>query len=171
MGPLLAFTPVMWSTARCCSDSSCGYGVLWSLLWTLSFFPRLGLWFRPRGWVGFQFPIRCFKPFRIIKRGVVASRFIVLQLLYYLFLQSYKTFKMQNKKTKLVLKPLWNTIYQSLPRFNYKGISSRTIQFDLVKSNLIFLGAQGSKLNHQAKFLSIVPLQTYMDFLGLLSNC
>ncbi len=21
MGPLLAFTPVMWSTARCCSDS------------------------------------------------------------------------------------------------------------------------------------------------------
>jgi hypothetical protein len=26
MGPLLAFTPVMWSTARCCSDSSYGYG-------------------------------------------------------------------------------------------------------------------------------------------------
>jgi hypothetical protein len=27
------------------------YGVLWGLLWTPSFFPRLGLWFRARGWV------------------------------------------------------------------------------------------------------------------------
>jgi hypothetical protein len=52
MGHLLAFTPVMWSTARCCSDSSCGYGVLWGLLWTPSFFSGLGLWFCPRGWVG-----------------------------------------------------------------------------------------------------------------------
>jgi hypothetical protein len=52
MGPLLVFTPVMWSTARCYSDSSCGYGVLWGLLWTSSFFSRLGFWFRPRGWVG-----------------------------------------------------------------------------------------------------------------------
>jgi hypothetical protein len=39
MGPLLAFIPVMWSTARCCSDSSCEYGVLWGLFWTPSFFP------------------------------------------------------------------------------------------------------------------------------------
>ncbi len=52
MGPLLVFTPVMWSTARCYSDSSCGYGVLWGLLWTSSFFSGLGFWFRPRGWVG-----------------------------------------------------------------------------------------------------------------------
>jgi hypothetical protein len=51
MGPLLAFTPVMWCTVRCCSDSSCGYGVLQGLLWTPSFFSGLGLWFRPRGWV------------------------------------------------------------------------------------------------------------------------
>jgi hypothetical protein len=51
MGSLLAFTPVMWSTVRCCSDSSCGYGALWGLLWTPSFFSGLGLWFRPRGWV------------------------------------------------------------------------------------------------------------------------
>jgi len=49
MGPLLVFTLVMWSTARCCSDSSCGYGVLWGLLWTPNFFSGLGLWFRPRG--------------------------------------------------------------------------------------------------------------------------
>jgi hypothetical protein len=40
MGPLLAFTPVMWSTVRCCNDSSFGYGLLWGLLWTASFFPR-----------------------------------------------------------------------------------------------------------------------------------
>ncbi len=33
-------------------DSSCGYGVFWGLLWTPSFFLGLGLWFRPRGWVG-----------------------------------------------------------------------------------------------------------------------
>jgi hypothetical protein len=52
MGPLLAFTPVMWSIARCCSDSSYGYGVLWGLLWTPSFFLGLGFWFRPKGWVG-----------------------------------------------------------------------------------------------------------------------
>jgi hypothetical protein len=52
MGPLLAFTPVMWFTARCCNDSSCGYGVLWGVLWTPNFFLGLGLWFRPRGWVG-----------------------------------------------------------------------------------------------------------------------
>jgi hypothetical protein len=39
-------------TARCYSDSSCGYGVLWGLLWTPSFFPGPGLKFRPRGWVG-----------------------------------------------------------------------------------------------------------------------
>jgi len=52
MGPLLAFTPVLWSTARCYSDSSFGYGVLWGLLWTPSFFSGLGLWFHPRGWVG-----------------------------------------------------------------------------------------------------------------------
>jgi hypothetical protein len=52
MGPMLAFTPVMWSIARCCNDSSCGYGVLWGLLWTPCFFPGLELWFRPRGWVG-----------------------------------------------------------------------------------------------------------------------
>jgi hypothetical protein len=52
MGPLLAFTPIIWSTARCCSDSSCGYGVFWGLLWTPSFFLGLGLWFRPRGLVG-----------------------------------------------------------------------------------------------------------------------
>jgi hypothetical protein len=38
MGPMPAFTPVMWSTARCSSDSSCGYGVLWGLFWTPSFF-------------------------------------------------------------------------------------------------------------------------------------
>jgi len=49
MGPLLAFTPVMWSTVRCCNDSSSGYELLWGLLWTPSFFPRLRLWFRPRG--------------------------------------------------------------------------------------------------------------------------
>jgi hypothetical protein len=49
MGPLLAFTLVMWSTARCYSDSSCGYGVLWGLLSTPSFFPGHGLWFHPRG--------------------------------------------------------------------------------------------------------------------------
>jgi len=45
MKPLLAFTLVMWSTARCCSDSSCGYGVLWGLLWTPSFFQGLGFGF------------------------------------------------------------------------------------------------------------------------------
>jgi hypothetical protein len=42
-GALLAFTPVMWSTARCYSDSSCGYGVLWGLLWTPSFFSARAL--------------------------------------------------------------------------------------------------------------------------------
>jgi hypothetical protein len=52
MGPLLAFTPVIWSTTRCYSDSSYGYGVLWGFLWTPSFFSGLGRWFRPRGWVG-----------------------------------------------------------------------------------------------------------------------
>jgi hypothetical protein len=51
MGSLLAFTPVMWSTARCYNDSSCGYGVLWGLFWTPSFFPGLGLWFHPRGFL------------------------------------------------------------------------------------------------------------------------
>jgi hypothetical protein len=49
MGPLLTFTPVMWSIARCCNDFSCGYGLLWGLLWTASFFLGLRLWFRPRG--------------------------------------------------------------------------------------------------------------------------
>jgi hypothetical protein len=49
MGPLLAFTLVMWSTARCYSDSSCGYGVLWGLFWTPNLFPGLGLWFHLRG--------------------------------------------------------------------------------------------------------------------------
>jgi hypothetical protein len=52
MGPMLAFTLVMWSTARCCSDFSYVYGVLWGLLWTPSFFSGLGLWFHPGGWVG-----------------------------------------------------------------------------------------------------------------------
>jgi len=55
MGPLLVFTPVMWSTARCCNDSSCGYGVFWGFLWTPNFFSRLKLWFRPRGWVGLDY--------------------------------------------------------------------------------------------------------------------
>jgi hypothetical protein len=45
MGPLLAFTPVMWSIARCCSDSSYGYGVLRGLLWTPSFLQGLGFGF------------------------------------------------------------------------------------------------------------------------------
>ncbi len=55
MGALLVFTPVMWSTARCCSDSFCGYRVFWGLLWTPNFFSRLRLRFRPRGWVGLDY--------------------------------------------------------------------------------------------------------------------
>jgi hypothetical protein len=65
-GALLAFTPVMWSIARCCSDSSCGYGVLWGLLWTPSFFSGLGLWFCPRGWVG----LNCIGAFIYIKHSL-----------------------------------------------------------------------------------------------------
>ncbi len=37
---------------RKCYSDSCGYGVFRGLLWTPNFFPRLRLWFRPRGWVG-----------------------------------------------------------------------------------------------------------------------
>jgi hypothetical protein len=54
--------------------------------------------------------------------------------------------------------------------FCYKDASSRTIEFDPTINNSLFLGTQGLKLNHQAKFLNIAPLQMNMDFLGLLSQ-
>jgi hypothetical protein len=45
MGPLLVFTQVMWSTARCCSDSSCEYGVFGVSFGLLVFFQGLGFGF------------------------------------------------------------------------------------------------------------------------------